>query len=642
MHYRQNSRTWASRGRLAAPAIMLAGIFCFASAEAATYYVSPSGSDSNPGTSPGSAWATINKANAALRAGDVCIISPGAYSHPINPSSNGTAGARITYVGSLSNPTAAQVSYVDIAKTYITVKGISTPPGGALTLQYLNESSAARNDSVAYCTIRGGVAFRGAKRSMVARNSFSGGVAFELDHGLSSFPAIANSESDTLRGNVVDFGTITWKGFVIRGYTSFCVIDSNRFSGMFTGTNSDVQGRYLYGSHANVLRDNRWTFEATNSLGGGNPWVAFAMRDSSVNNLFERDTMLCGVQSNTIMGGRLVNAGSPILVGKCTGNRWTGCFYKTTSYSWTQDNLVNSTIENSVFASKYDYALWFLGDVINCKLRNNTFYSGRNRPIRFEGSIFPGTTEIFNNIVYADSVTACSGGGGILLHGATSGFTENNNLFFARKGPAGVDPSTMSILFGQCSRPGTGQPWFNATGKDGNSKWGSPRFVDSTFTTFDPHLRTGSIAIGLGQGGVDAGAYPFAASGPDVTPPAPISDLIATQIADNNLVLRWTAPGDDGSSGVASSYDLRWQIQPIDNGNFGSALPVPVQPIPGPAGTLQTYIMIGLAAGTQYHFAIKTRDDANNVSALSNVLRVTTLTSDQVSPAGILDLSTQP
>jgi hypothetical protein len=610
------------------------------SASAATYYLSPSGSDSNAGTSPGSPWATINKANTALRAGDVVIIGNGTYTQQINPTTNGTSSGRITYVGNLASPTSVQVSGVDLSKAYITVKGISTGSGGGLVLGYLNESAKAFRDSVAFCYFRGSVAFRGAKNCMVARNTFLGGVAFEMDHGLAGFPATANSAFDTLRRNVINNGTITWKGFVVRGYTERCVVDSNQISGSFTGSNTDVQGRYFYRSYNNILRDNKWTYEATNNAGG--PWVAFAFRDSSSFNLFERDTVLAGVQSGYLIGGRLVNAGDATIVGGCHSNIYRGCFYKTTSYVWAQDNFTNGTIENSVFASKTDYAVWFLGDVINSKIRNNTFYSARNRPVRFEGDIRAGTTEIFNNVFYCDAVTNCGSGGGLLVHGRTSGFTENNNLFFAASYPGVTDPASMSILFGQCSRPGVGQPWYNATGMDGQSKWASPRFADSTFANFDPHLRAGSYAIGMGQNGVDVGAYPYGTGGTDQTAPAAVTNLAAIQIADNSVILGWTAPGDDGSSGTATSYDLRYSLAPIDAGNFAAATAFPIQPFPSAGGTSQTYVALNLTPNTNYYFAIKARDENNNVAAISNVVLARTLSVDQVAPSAIQDLSTQP
>src|SRR5689334_2674247 len=168
--------------------------------------------------------------------------------------------------------------------------------------------------------------------------------------------------------------------------------------------------------------------------------------------------------------------------------------------------------------------------------------------------------------------------------------------------------------------PGPGTSWASATGNDINSKYGDPKFTNISFANFDPHIRSGSVAIGLGAGGVDAGAYPFGSGQPDVTPPAPITTLASVMVSDQVVTLTWAAPGDDGLVGVAAAYDLRWSTQPITNdASWAAATPVAAEPVPALPATVQSYVMTGLAPGTQYYFAIKTRDEANNWSLLSNV-----------------------
>lgn len=48
--------------------------------QATNYYLSPTGSDTNDGLSPRTAWATVGAAAAVLRAGDCLLIQPGTYS----------------------------------------------------------------------------------------------------------------------------------------------------------------------------------------------------------------------------------------------------------------------------------------------------------------------------------------------------------------------------------------------------------------------------------------------------------------------------------------------------------------------------------------------------------------------------------
>jgi len=108
---------------------------------------------------------------------------------------------------------------------------------------------------------------------------------------------------------------------------------------------------------------------------------------------------------------------------------------------------------------------------------------------------------------------------------------------------------------------------------------------------------------------------------PDETPPAAITDLAAqTSTSQNGAVdLSWTAPGDDGSEGLASSYDLRYSSSLITEGNWDSATPVAGLAAPAYAGTAQEFAVSGLTPSQLYYFAIKTSDEVPNESDLSNV-----------------------
>jgi hypothetical protein len=126
----------------------------------------------------------------------------------------------------------------------------------------------------------------------------------------------------------------------------------------------------------------------------------------------------------------------------------------------------------------------------------------------------------------------------------------------------------------------------------------------------------------------------------DATPPAAIADLTVTGVTGTSLSLRWTAPGNDGTSGTATSYDIRYSTSPITNGNWSSATTVTGEPAPAAAGTQQTFTIPGLAGSRTYYVAMKTTDGAGNVSSLSNVVNGTT--ADTIPPAPVRDLSLNP
>lgn len=601
--------------------------------EAATYYVSPSGNDSNSGTSTGSPWGTLTKASSTPVAGDIVVLMPGTHNGDLDPRNSGTAGARITYVGSLANPSSVVVPSITCTKDFITLKGMKT---SGTTLF----DSPARRDSLAFSEIKS-LYIYGTKYSMFARNQISGTVALMLNGG-GATGGTTNCEQDTMRRNTIDMGSIPpTHGFKVRGFTAQCLFDSNRVTGLFDNSTVDGVGRILYNSNNNLMRDNWWKFEANTSR-GGQAWNGIVMRDSANSWTFERDTLLLGTQSSFEVLAMMDGEG--IWPNTVRNNHWDHCLYKTNSSFMSENQFVGSTIDYSVFASSGQLGMWFLGMYSGAKIRHSTIYADK-QALRFEGGIDTNSgAELTSNIIYSRSADPLANYGAQTRYGSSvgPGFVQNNNLFFTPTYSS--SPGDLSLMW--CcyasSKPGTGTPWFNLTGNDASSRYGSPLFQDSTFATFDGHVRAGSKAIGIGVGGTDAGAFPFVPAGPDLTPPAAVVDLAAPMVADNNLILTWTAPGDDGVLGLASAYDLRWSTQPIDAGSFNAATPVSVQPVPAAPGTLQTYVIRSLTPGTDYYFVLKTRDEANNWSAMSNALTATTTATDQTRPASINDLRTGP
>jgi fibronectin type III domain protein len=126
-------------------------------------------------------------------------------------------------------------------------------------------------------------------------------------------------------------------------------------------------------------------------------------------------------------------------------------------------------------------------------------------------------------------------------------------------------------------------------------------------------------------------------TGGDATAPAAIADLSVTGTTGTSISVRWTAPGDDGATGTATSYDVRYSTSAITSANWGSALQATGEPAPTAAGTSQTFTIGGLSGSRTYYVAIKTTDDYGNVSLISNVVNGTT--TDTVPPAPVRDLS---
>jgi hypothetical protein len=150
------------------------------------------------------------------------------------------------------------------------------------------------------------------------------------------------------------------------------------------------------------------------------------------------------------------------------------------------------------------------------------------------------------------------------------------------------------------------------------------------------------------SGGAAIAAFLLGLCGPlgvsaagDLIPPAAINNLHVSGVSTFSLILGWTAPGDDGNTGTASSYEVRYSTSPISTPTaYANAAIASPAPAPGPAGTLQTMTVNGLSADTQYYFAIKTKDEEPNTSAISNTPSLSTVPGlDSIAPAPVTTLT---
>ena len=123
----------------------------------------------------------------------------------------------------------------------------------------------------------------------------------------------------------------------------------------------------------------------------------------------------------------------------------------------------------------------------------------------------------------------------------------------------------------------------------------------------------------------------------DLTVPSAITNLSASIPTSSSVDLSWTAPGDDGDMGTATSYDVRYSTSYMTGDNWASATEVTGEPTPQAAGSSETFTLSGFSASTRYYFGIKASDEAPNLPGISNVVDATT-TSDTISPSVITNL----
>lgn len=122
-------------------------------------------------------------------------------------------------------------------------------------------------------------------------------------------------------------------------------------------------------------------------------------------------------------------------------------------------------------------------------------------------------------------------------------------------------------------------------------------------------------------------------------PPAVITDLFALNETASSIDLVWTAPGEDGTRGMATSYDIRYSTEPIGDKDWEFATQVTGEPIPSIAFQLDSMTVSELSADVMYYFTIKATDKWGNESRLSNVWSLATVPlPDTTAPAAIFDL----
>lgn len=105
----------------------------------------------------------------------------------------------------------------------------------------------------------------------------------------------------------------------------------------------------------------------------------------------------------------------------------------------------------------------------------------------------------------------------------------------------------------------------------------------------------------------------------DETAPSEVSDLFTGAVSDTSATLVWTAPGDDGIWGTADAYQVRYGTDSLEVAGWNDAAIASGAPAPGEAGTAESMEVTGLETSTRYFFALKTRDEADNWSDISNV-----------------------
>lgn len=600
-----------------------------APALAATYYVKPTGSDSNNGTSSATAWKTIGKANSTMVAGDVVRIDPGTYSESIAPVNSGTSSARITYMGNIANPAGVVASNIDLSgDDYISIKGVTVT--GDISIEANDSGNASLRDSVLYCVGQRALYASGAWYCVVANCRIGTGDSSDKFQ-ITVYPGsetTANASITawcTFQDNTFNVATTSGGNALSFSHMRNNTFVRNRFNITVTSGANDTHGMINYRIKDNTFIDCAWTLK---NLASFVPYV-LNQRDSSRFNAFVRDTFQVDPASTNGVKAEFATSGA--FPGTCKYNSWTNCVFRIDDLLGHQSPSKGDRFFGNVFA--YEGKFEPKGDSL--VFRHNTFYS---------------TSTLGWDTQQSDLTNATIRGNIIMTTGSVSGAHNyipdvssvrcDSNLVYS----TGNDATHAMYIrsTGAVSGVGSGTAWCSNYGKDCGSRWGNPQFTSTSWSSPDLRPQTGSLAYGASWPDGYVGAFPPEALVGDGTPPATTSDLAVALRGENYLVLNWTTAGDDGISGVATQYDIRMSSSAINSSNFASATALTPVPAPGLPGQVQSYVVLNLTPGTTYHFALRTADEAGNWSGVSNSTSAATVTVDSTPPAAVTDLGATP
>lgn len=122
----------------------------------------------------------------------------------------------------------------------------------------------------------------------------------------------------------------------------------------------------------------------------------------------------------------------------------------------------------------------------------------------------------------------------------------------------------------------------------------------------------------------------------DEIPPAPIADLRVGKSGNDWVELQWTASGDDGNSGRATSYSLRYATRLKDLEDWENAYELTGVPVPKNPGDREKFTVKNLQPNTNYYFGIRALDNGGNLAELSNVAESLTADGESSEPINTL------
>jgi hypothetical protein len=478
-----------------------------------TYYVSTSGSDSNPGTT-GSPWLTIQHAANSVSAGATVYVYGGVYSEAVNFPASGTASAPITfksYPGQTavidgsdvtcctSNPessgnttqglvTIVNQSYVIVSgfeiRNFTTSKAANTPAGIWITgsgtgVQLLNNrvhdiTTSSEKNGNAF-----GIAVYGTSQTPITRLVIGGNEVYNLKTG--------ESESVNVDGNVTHFSI-----------TNNLVHDNDNIGIAAIGYEGVGPVGYDEAMYGEISGNTVYNISGKTNPGEGHEYDADGVYCDGCAYVTVENNLIHNVDYG-------IEVASEHKICQSTGTEYSpsGTIVKGTSpcngrYVTVRNNVVYDSNACGVSIGGYANSV---GGTANTVIVNNTLYNNntKNQAGEFQIQFHSGEAQgnIFeNNIVYAGTQNVWINS----FVKPTTAYpappaTLNWNLYYSA---AGYVKGT-SIVWGGVSNYKSFSAYQSTTGEDADSLNANPLFVNPDATPPDFDITASSPAVNAGS-----------------------------------------------------------------------------------------------------------------------------------------------
>jgi len=456
------------------------------------FYVSTTGSDSNPGTLS-SPWRTIQHASNSVQAGDSVYVRGGVYNESVNISVSGSAIAGPitfqTYSGEqaivdgtgLLPPTSGTQGLINIVnQSYISIQG--------LEIRNYQTSSASGTPAGIWVSGSGSnIQILNNLIHNIVTTSETTGSAFGI--AVYGTAAPASLDAVTISGNqVYNLRTGTSESVNVDGNVTNFVIANNVVH------DNDNIGIDIIGFEG-VSPDPAYDYARNGTVAGNTIYNISAINNPGEGNQYDANGIYVDGGSQVVIERNLIH---DVDIGIEMASEHQG---RVTSFVTARNNLVYSA--NSVGITIGGYAS-NVGGTDHCTIVNNTLLQNDTKKTgsgEFQIQYYATNNVFKNNIVYASPQ-------GPFINNYTSSEPDpadvDYNLYYSS-----LSSSTANFLWNGTNYVGFSS-YQSATGKDSHSQYADPQFLSLTAPNLQIQPTSPAVNAGINLGLAVVGALDFA------------------------------------------------------------------------------------------------------------------------------------